>query len=68
MKKVIFAVAAFAALTAIDTAPAQAQCRTAFEGGRIVNICSSPIWAPRTPTMAPRCVQRPGFNQPYICR
>ena len=68
MKKIILAAVAFASLAAMESTPAAAQfgCRTAFVDGRIVSICNSAVHG----TMAgrPRCVQRPGFNQPYICR
>ena len=75
MKKIILAAAAFASLTALGTAPAAAQfgCRTAFEGGRIVSICNGMGAAMQNqgrPRGLPpvRCQQRPGFNQPYVCR
>ena len=67
MKKIILAAAAFASLTVLESAPASAfGCRTAFVDGRIVSICNSAVGG--TMIGRPRCVQRPGFNQPYICR
>jgi len=73
MKKILFAAAALASLTAMASAPANAQfgCRTAFEGGRIVQVCNSAVGVNigRPRGLPPvRCQQRPGFNQPYICR
>jgi hypothetical protein len=67
MKKIILTAAAFASLAAIESAPAAAYgCRTQFVDGRIVSVCNSPMGG--TMIGRPRCVQRPGFNQPYICR
>jgi hypothetical protein len=73
MKKIIFAAVAFASLTAMESTPAAAQygCRTQFEGGRIVSVCNSPVGVNigRPRNLPPvRCTQRPGFNQPYVCR
>jgi hypothetical protein len=75
MKKVIFAAAAIASLTAMGSAPAAAfGCTTQFQGGRIVQVCNSPMGATmqnigRPRSLPPiRCQQQLGFNQPYICR
>jgi len=68
MKKIIFAAAAFASLAALESTPAAAQfgCRTQFVDGRIVSVCNSAVAG--TMIGRPRCTQRLGFNQPYICR
>jgi len=72
MKKIILAAAAFASLAAMGSAPAAAfGCTTQFVGGRIVQVCNSTVGVNvgRPRGLPPvQCQQRPGFNQPYICR